>query len=167
MGLRSQGHFSLLLPGPRGPWGLQSVESENGRLTYFAETKRASCPSSVHSSHIVDRVLAAGEVKGRIFFFPMSCLVALEAGPWRCALLSSHLKVEGCDLKAAIRSCVFYWSQASSRLLNTLNAIFTRSHWGVWGPPSACLSFFFFFFFRISWKDWEIKWELRIIGLGI
>jgi hypothetical protein len=57
---------SLLLPGPRGPWGLHSVESGSGRLTCLAETKRGSHPSSVHSGHIVDRVLAADEVKGSV-----------------------------------------------------------------------------------------------------
>jgi hypothetical protein len=42
----------------------RSVESGNGRLTYLAETKRGSRSSSVHSGHIVDNVLVAGEVKG-------------------------------------------------------------------------------------------------------
>jgi hypothetical protein len=36
----------------------------------------------------VDKVLAAGEVKA--VFCPVSHLVALEAGPWRHALLSSQ-----------------------------------------------------------------------------
>jgi hypothetical protein len=35
-------------------------------LTYLAETKRGSRPSSVHSGHIVDRVLVSGKVKGSV-----------------------------------------------------------------------------------------------------
>jgi hypothetical protein len=44
--------------------GLHSVERENGRLIYLAETKRGCQISSVRSGYNVDRVLEAGEVKG-------------------------------------------------------------------------------------------------------
>jgi hypothetical protein len=97
-------------------------------VTYLAETKRASHPSSVHSGHIVNRVLVAGEVK--ISVLPSVPSVALEAGPWVSALLSTHLKVGRGSLSAAAKSWAFHWSQASSQLLNTLNAIFTRFPWG-------------------------------------
>jgi hypothetical protein len=45
---------------------VRSVESGSGRLTYLAETKRGSHPSSVHSGHIVDRVVVVSEVKGTV-----------------------------------------------------------------------------------------------------
>jgi hypothetical protein len=95
--------------------------------------------------------------------FFAQCLVWLhlnQAPGGVCGL--ACLKVGGGSLTAAAKIWAFCWSQVSSQLLNTLNAIFPRSPWGIWGPSSACLSFF-----RISGKDWEIKWELRIIGLGI
>jgi hypothetical protein len=93
-----------------------------------------------------------------VFFCPVSHLVALEAGPGGVCCCPAHLEVGGGGLRAAAKSWAFHWSQASSQLLNTLSAIFTRSPCGGWGPFSACLSFL-----RISGKDWEIKWELRII----
>jgi hypothetical protein len=141
-GPSSQGHISLLLPGTRGLWGLYSVESGSGRLTYLAETKRGSRPSSVHSGHIMDRVLAAGEVKGSVFpSVPSGCIWSrpLEA----CSVVWACLEVGGGSFRAAAKSWAFNWSQASSQLSNTLNAIFTRSPSGVWGPSSACLGFFF------------------------
>jgi hypothetical protein len=88
------------------------------------------------------------------------CLVwlYLKQAPGGMCCYPARLKVGGGGLRAATKSWAFCWSQTSSQLLNTLNAIFTRSPWVIWGLPSACLSFL-----RISGKDWEIKWELRII----
>jgi hypothetical protein len=102
------------------------------------------------------------QVRWRAMFCPVSRLVALEAGPGRVHCCLAHLKVGGGSLRAATKSWAFHWSPTSSRLLNTLNAIFTRSPWGFWEPPSDCLSFL-----QISGKDWEIKCQLRIIQLGI
>jgi hypothetical protein len=102
------------------------------------------------------------QVRWRAVFCPVSCLVALKAGHGGVCCFPARLKVGGGSLRVTAKSWEFCWSQTSFQLLNTLNAIFTRSPWGVWGPPSACLSFLL-----ISGKDWEIKWELRIIGLGI
>jgi hypothetical protein len=67
-----------VLPGPcqssaarsKGSMRPSFCDSGSGRLTYLAETKRGSHPSSVHSGHIVDSVLAVGKVKGS--FLPMS-----------------------------------------------------------------------------------------------
>jgi hypothetical protein len=84
-------------------------------------------------------------------FCPVSCLVALEAGPGGVHCCPACLEVGG-GLRATAKSWAFLWSQTSSRLLNTLNVIFTRSPWVVSGPPSASLSFFL-----ISGKEWEIK----------
>jgi hypothetical protein len=65
-----------------------------------------------------------------VIFCPMSHLVALEAGPWRCALLSSPSQSWRSGLMAAAKSWAFHWSQASSWLLNTLSATFPGS-WGL------------------------------------
>jgi hypothetical protein len=66
-------------------------------------------------------------VRWRAFF--AQCLVRLylkqAPGGMHCCL--THLEVGGGSLRAAVKSWAFYWSQASSQLLNTLNAIFTRS----------------------------------------
>jgi hypothetical protein len=94
------------------------------------------------------------QARWRAVFCPVSCLVALEAGPGGVHCCPALLEVGGGGLRAAAKNWAFYWSQTSSQLLDTLNAIFTRSPWGVWGPPPACLSFLW-----ISGKDWEIKWE--------
>jgi hypothetical protein len=159
-GPTSQGQVSLLPPGPSGPWGLHSVESGNGRLTYLAETKRGS-----HPPVSILATLWAGswqQARWRAVFCPVSHLITLEAGPGGVRCCPARVEVGGGSLRAAAKSWAFHWSQALSRSLNTLNAIFTRSPWGVWGPSSACLSFLW-----ILGKDWKIKWELRIIGLGI
>jgi hypothetical protein len=104
------------------------------------------------------------QARWRAVFCSVSHLVALEAGPRGVHCCQVPLEVGEDSLRAAAKSWAFHWSQTSSQLLNTLNAVFTRSPWwgGGWGPPSACLSFLW-----ILGKDWEIKWELRIIGLGI
>jgi hypothetical protein len=99
-----------------------------------------------------------GRGEGQCFAQCLVWLYLKQAPGGMCYFLAPLLEVGGGSLRAATKSWAFYWSQASSRLLNTLNAIFTRSPWGVWGPPSACLSFLW-----LSGKDWEIKWELRII----
>jgi hypothetical protein len=78
-------------------------------------------------------VLAAGEVKGSVV--PSVHLFALEAGPGGVHCCPAHLEVGGGSLRAATKSWAFCWSQTSSWLLNTLNAIFTRSPWGVEGHP--------------------------------
>jgi hypothetical protein len=55
------------------------------------------------------------QARWRAVFCPVSCLVALEAGPWRRAL-SGNLEVGGGSLRAAVKSWAFHWSQASSQL---------------------------------------------------
>jgi hypothetical protein len=92
------------------------------------QRQRGSHPSSVHSGHIVDKLLVAGEVKGS--FCPMSCQVVLKQAPGGVHCCLAHLGVGWGGLRAAIKSWAFHWSQASSQLLNILNAIFTRSPWG-------------------------------------
>jgi hypothetical protein len=79
--------------------------------------------------------------------------LCLKQDPGRVHFCPACLEVGGGGLRAAAKSWAFHWSQASSLLLNTLNAIFTRSPLGGEGALSDCLSFFFL----ISGKDWEIK----------
>jgi hypothetical protein len=153
------------VPGPRQSSAARPKRSVSPLLCWEWEwetdlpcrDKERQSSFSVHSGYIVDRVLVAGEVKGS--FFPQ-CLawLYLKQAPGGMVCCPASLEVREGSLRAAIKSWVFHWSQASSQLLNTLNAIFKRSPWGVWGPSPDCLSFL-----QISGKDWEIKRELRII----
>jgi hypothetical protein len=98
------------------------------------------------------------QARWREVFCPMSHLLHLKQTPRGMCCCPACLEVGGGDLRAAAKSWASRWSQASSQLLNTLYDIFTRFLWGIRGPFLACLSFLW-----ISGKNWEIKWELRII----
>jgi hypothetical protein len=75
------------------------------------------------------------QVRWRAIFCPRSHLVFLEAGPVGMHCCLARLEVGGGGLRVAAKSWAFYWSQASSQLLNTLNAIFKALSGGVEGHP--------------------------------